>query len=226
MQSYHFVWLFLAGLVLSVLATACGGGTDDADVLPIRIAAADVEMNPAVTSVMIAAPADGLHTDTTVQFTLRSDGYFSQNPDGHIPLVTRQDMALMGKAIRGQGMLFGNVSGAPDGNPLHPSVQVETWFNGTAPGQYLLAGGGMPPVLADGVDYYVTLRTHVGTNRSDQFIQIQVSADGVAWDSGEIHDPNTIFDATKNGIWIGHVFQNTSAAPWTVKVSGIVVTLS
>ncbi|WP_027477904.1 hypothetical protein [Curvibacter gracilis] len=228
MQSYHFIWLSLIGLIFSALATACGGGsTDAATTYPARIALPDVELNPSVESVVIAALPDGFHADTVIQLTLRSNGYFTQNPDAHAPLVTRQDLALNGKAIRGQGMLFGNVSQAPGGNPIHPSLQAETWCNGIGDGSFLLNGQSTPPVLSDGVDYQVTLHTHVGTDRSDQFIRFQIrGADGVSYESGEIHDPNTAFDATKNGIWIGHVFQNPLAAPWTLKVYGITVTLS
>jgi len=227
MQSYRLICSTLVALVLSVLATACGGGSSEAENTPIRISAADVELNSSVGSVVIASPPDGFHADTLVQFTLRSDGYFTQNPGAHAPLVTRQDLALSGKAIRGQGMLFGNVSLAPGGNPLHPSVQAETWCNGVGDGSYLLNGQGTPPVLSDGVDYQITLHTHVGADRSDQFIRFQIrGSDGVDYDSGAIHDPNIAFDATKNGVWIGHVFQNPMAAPWTLRVYGITVTLS
>jgi hypothetical protein len=162
---------------------------------------------------------------------MRSVGYFTENPTGHAAMVMRSSIPLFTTHVRGQGIVFGDVSGATNTipgnaatlpNPVKPSTQIEAWFGGMDTDNFLLAGETLPPQLVDNVPYDFIIQTHDTQDKSIQTIRYTVSIEGKqVYDSGVITDPNKYLDATLNDIYVGHVFDNPAAKPWTMTFTNI-----
>lgn len=216
-KTMRFICAGLAALACFVLIAACGGGGGG----PVYIIPPDTTLTPGTSFAVLTSPADGLHVDQSVSFRVRADGYFSQHAGsaGHFGIVTRADLAQRSAAILGHGVIFG------DAGDVSRSTQIESWANTATPPNYLFPQAGSP-VLLDGVDYDVVLTTHVSTDRSVQWVRYTLSAGGVLlWDSGQVPDPNHVFDPAKNGVWVGQVFANPLAGPWAVTFSKITIAL-
>jgi hypothetical protein len=182
---------------------------------------------------LYTAPS-GFHQRFYVVFNVLSNGYFAANPTGHFILVLRKsgdavwgaDGQIVSSNIRGQGVLFGNVSQAPNGCQVVPGTQLETLFKGlgTNPeGDLLLTPSTTPPPqMHDGVQYTVMLLSDISTDRKTQTLRYLLWAQGQEiYDSGYVNDPNTLFDASANDVWVGHVFDNPGT--WTVNISNVTV---
>jgi len=173
----------------------------------------------------------GFHERFYVVFDVLSNGYFSQNPYGHFILVLRKsgdavwgpDGQIVSSNIRGQGVLFGNVSLAENGCQVVPGSQIETLFKGLgpAPGDYLLTPSTTaPPQMQDGVKYSVMLLSDISADRSTQTIRYMLWSNNVQiYDSGYVNDPKKLFDASANDVWVGHVFDNPGT--WTVDITNV-----
>ena len=208
-----------------------GANSDNGDGLTYR--APDVTLNASTARVTLLDLPSNHHERITVDFNLKAnDGYFTAN--GHVAMVVRCDLSLINRAVRGHGMVFGDVAGAADiegipdyrPNPLVPSTQIETWlnYNDLMPNrnQYLLNGNPNPPILRDGVEYKVRIESFISKDRANQTIRYTVHTGGeLMYDSGVVIDPNRVFDASCNSLVIGHVF-GPSDPKWTVKVTDIV----
>lgn len=214
-----------AAALACVLVACCGGGGSDPG--PTVIRAPDAVLSADVPRVLVASIPDGFHPSTVVSFDVFSVGYFGSfaqaGQGGHFGLGVRTDLDRLPTAIFGHGVIFGNVSGAPGGNPVYPSSQLESWCNGLVPGDYLLTGPGTPPVLLDGVAYHVRLESD--TTGQTRTLRYAISSGGVLlYDSGPVADPNQAFDLTKNGVWVGHVFDGTGS--WAVTFSNITIEIN
>ncbi|WP_019573365.1 hypothetical protein [Curvibacter lanceolatus] len=165
---------------------------------------------------------DGYYEYLNLTFDFLSNGYFAANPTAHIFVCVRQDPALVGKQIRGQGIVLGNVSLAPGGTPFFPSTQIETWCNGIYPGSYLLSAPGAPPILEDGVIYTFQIFTHVTPDRSVQTIRYRVwQGSSMLYDSGNVTDPNQYFDPAHSGAYAGHVFDTSTDPGWGFTIDNV-----
>lgn len=210
---------------LCALVAGCGGGGDDQP-LPKVLTVPDVVLTEIDSRLAIADIPQGFQADQRISFTVTSEDYFSQNPDGHFAVITRADLSKWTTQVLGHGLAFGNLAQAPNGTPSNPGVQIESWCNGSTPGNYLLSAP-TAPVLRDGVPYQVQLDTHVSPDRSEQTVRYRLSVSGQqVYDSGLISDPNRGFDPSMNSVWIGHVFDNPNAGLWLIRLSNIKIELS
>ena len=214
-----------AAALACVLVACCGGGGGAPG--PTVIRAPDAVLSADVPRVVVASIADGLHPSTVVSFDVMSAGYFGAfsqaGQGGHLAFGTHADLDLLPTAIRGHGVIFGNVSSVTGGNPVYPSSQLESWSNGIGPDNYLLSGPGTPPVLSDGVTYHVRLSSQI--TGSERILRYAISKGGVLlFDTGPVSDPNRGFDLAKNGVWVGHAFDGPG--PWAVTFSNIIIELN
>ena len=248
---------FIAVSLLCASLTACGGGgggggggdpTGTVSAPTPTLAWNDVNALPNatlsndVTVVRIAKMDNVFHEYSELHFTFRSNGYFRENTNGHTAVVMRGDLTPESTRVLGAGMVFGNVSGAINvvglpttvPNPLFPSVQIETWFNGfdKVTGNYLLTPKSPPPIMKDDVNYDVIIRSHILQDKSLQTEEITISENGSQiWDSGVINDPNKYIVPTMNDVTVGHVFETLSCAkypnavpcskPWTIEFTKV-----
>jgi hypothetical protein len=172
----------------------------------------------------MSALADGYYEYLNVTFDFTSTGYFAANPTAHIFVCLRQDPALVGQKIRGQGIVLGNVSGAVNGNPFYPSTQIETWFNGVGQGDYLLSAPGAPPILQDGVTYTFQIYTHVSPDRSIQTIRYRVwKGTSMLYDSGKVTDPNQYFDPAHSAVYAAHVMDTSTDPGWSFSIDNVFI---
>jgi len=176
----------------------------------------------------------------TFQFTFKSSGYFANNTNGHFAVVLRcNNSAISSGYVQGQGIVIGNVSGAPypstlppgvpfAPNPSYPSSQIESFWAGLNPyyANTLLANtNGANPILADGIEYVFTITSKILEN-GKSYTGYKITQDGaLVYYQPPIYDYNIWYDATKTGIVIGHVFE-TSSSPWSVTISNKIVTWS
>ncbi len=191
----------------------------------------DVILENNISRVNVAEMDHEYHPSSELTFTFYSDGYFKENPTGHAALLMRSNIDIIATRLEGVGMVFGNVSLASNTipgnpatlpNPLAPSVQIETWFNGRDTDNFLLAPKNTPPILEDYVSYDMVIKSFIKEDKSVQTEQIFIYKDGVLiWDSGVVNDPNKYIVNTSNDIAVGHVFNNLDAKPWKIKFSNI-----
>ena len=184
----------------------------------------------------------------TFEFDFISNNYFAENVGGHFAVVLRNNpSAISSGYIQGQGIIIGNVSGAPTPttpalppgvpfapNPAYPSTQVESFWSGAA-----LDGGGSPyygntllantnganPVLQDGLTYRFSIVSEKRDSGSYTGYTI-TQGSTVVYDQPLIYDYNTFYDSSQTDILFGHVFETSGAPPWSVTISNKVVTWS
>jgi hypothetical protein len=166
-----------------------------------------------------------------VEFDIAFNDYFAANPTGHLALILRCDTDVIETYTRGQGMIFGNVSGAQEGASNYPTTQIETFFSGLgAPAgqRYLIPGseGRTDTPLLDGEQYKV-ICTAMQAHDGNSYIRYQLyrynntySAWDLERDTGDVRDDNTYADLTNSGIAIGHAF-NDDLVPWTVEITNM-----
>jgi len=163
---------------------------------------------------------------TNIQF----NGYFAANPDGHAAIALRQDPALVSTSVRGNGMVFGNLIGAPEGTKINPGAQIELWANTVNPQQNrLVPGAESPEVLADGPIYKLIIESSVANdgNRYARFALYKPTSRGhdCMVDTGDVLDTLVGSDFTKTGLLIGHVFGSGSSS-WSISFTESKVTWS
>lgn len=165
-------------------------------------------------------------------FDMTSNGYFSNNPSGHAAVLTRCQTSIVNTALRGQGMIFGNVAGNQSGGALHyPTSQIESWFNGYALGNYLppSSDGYTSKPMVDGVTYRVCITSKVSNTRTYvryRLYRQDTSSFGTTTyqlerDTGDVYDQTPFAERNHTGLVILHVFQNSSAPAWTMTFSNI-----
>lgn len=170
-----------------------------------------------------------------LQFDVMFNNYFTRNPTGHLALIMRCDTSTLGTAVRGQGMLFGNVSGATNGTDLVPSTQLETFFgstSGPSAGNFLFKnseGARSKGGLRDGVQFRVFVSA-TKTNSGSRHIRYSLwswNATYQNWvhevDTGDVLDHNTWADLTSYGLVFGHVFA-TAGQTWSIDFTNLKVT--
>lgn len=170
-----------------------------------------------------------------VQFDVKFNNYFTRNPGGHLAVVLRCDTSAIGTAVRGQGMLFGNVSGAPNGTDLIPSSLLETYFGSTsAPtgGNFLFQnseGARSKGGMRDNVQYRVIV-SGSKANNGQRYLRYALwswNATYQNWvhevDTGDVLDHNVWADLTSYGLVFGHVFA-TAGQTWSIDLTNIKVT--
>lgn len=217
-----------------IILSACTDNSSKTQYFPT----ATLDVNTPTQKVIIARLGNDFHEYQELHFTFRSNNYFSQNPkDAHAAVVMRGNASIIDTRIMGVGMVFGDVSRAGNpipGNPatqpnkLHPSVQIETWFNGLDSSNFLLTGLTdditPPPILKDNIDYKIIIQSYVTKNKDKQTIRIVVNENNaIIYDTGAVPDPNKYIDTSYNDIGVGHVFYNVDAGPWSIVFSDIIL---
>jgi len=182
-----------------------------------------------------AYPTGGFNVGTGIMetwFDLVSSGYFANNPNGHMAVVTRADTSVMTTAVYGQGMIFGNVNGNTSGGATHyPTTQIESWFNGFATGNYLppTSDGYTSKPLVDGVTYRACITSTVAPN-SKYYIRYRLwrltttyglTTYELERDTGDVYDPTNYISRETSGLYAGHVFANGSAPAWSLTFSNV-----
>lgn len=158
---------------------------------------------------------------------IRFNNYFAVNPNGHMAIVLRQDPAIT-NAVRGQGVAIGNVSGAPEGNPVAPGIQAEAWANIINPQENrLLPLTSAKKPIKDNVNYKLLVESSVAPdgNKYVRYALYEQVARGfdLVYDSGDALDTLAGADMTKTGLLIGHVF-GSGAGGWSIDFTDAKVT--
>lgn len=153
--------------------------------------------------------------------------YFSLNPNGHMAVILRQDPALSGVAVRGNGIAIGNLVGSTEGTQVNPGAQIEAWANTVNPQQNrLIPGADSKEALQDGVFYKLLVESSVGQDghkyaRMAIYKQTARGYDCVV-DTGDVLDTLVGSDFTKSGLAIGHVF-GANVAGWSIQFTNMKV---
>jgi len=223
-----------AALFVCSFLPACGGG-GTAGSITTKVPDTQITNDTPDGRLVLAQLPTGFHADTTVAITLTPHSYFGQNAlpgqGGHVALAVHADAALIGAVVRGHGVLVGCVSGAVNGNPVCPSSQIETWFNGqtlqvggqTYSGNYLFAAAEPVPQLVDEVPITLNFFSHLSPDCSTRAVRYLLWQGSTTYDSGTLNDPNTLFDCTKNAVTIGQVFPSAGAT-WSISLTNITIT--
>lgn len=190
----------------------------------------DFELTESIPRYIALSQPDKFYSNSILEYTMVSNGYFSASPGGHIAAVLRCDTGILNTAVRGQGLVMGNVRSAADPmnipdyapNQLAPSTQLESWLNGLAEDRshYLLNGDPNPPILRDLVQYRVRIQSYINYDRTNQTIRYTISdQNNLIYDSGTVVDPNRYFNPSRAGVAFGHVFSGSGS--WSVKFSDL-----
>ena len=172
----------------------------------------------------------------TVDFEFVSNNYFLHNPDGHVAIVTRCNMALIATQVSGQGAIMGNLAGnffEGDGALFTPTTIIETWdTTGTAGQRFLFpkTTGPRNALLLDGQRYRWIIET-TKANSGEKYIRYRLykyaGATKKGWDllvdTGDVLDHNAGADLTKDGLTFGHVLGNNFGT-WSINFSNVKVT--
>lgn len=154
------------------------------------------------------------------QLTL--NGFLAQNPGIHIFISLRQKASLVGTAITGHGVAFGQLSGF---TPYSPTPLVESFFQG---GNHVYPNSYSAPSkpIADGNTYRLIIESTVCIDgsryiryRMYRFIPGTLPVSSDYWDlhqdTGDVLDTTTTADMTAEGIAVGFVFAG-SGTTWSV----------
>ena len=215
-----------------------GGGGGSAPLGGITIPNFTIDQNTAKGRIeILGTNPKGWNLDAgrmDLQFDFYSADYFAKNPTGHLAIVLRCDMTTLGTAVRGQGMLFGNVSGAPNGSDLYPTPLLETWFGNTSnpAGNTIFRNSDGARALGgvkDNVQYRVQVtatKTAAGT-RHLRYSLWSWNATYQYWvhevDTGDVLDANVWADLTSHGLVFGHVFASAGQT-WQLNFTNVKVT--
>ena len=224
-----------AALLICFLLPGCGGGGGGSSTILTTVPDTQLTSSTPDGRLVLAQLPDGFHGDTTVTLTATPHAYFGQNSlpgqGGHFALVVHGDAVQIGQAVRGHGLVLGCVAGAVNGNPVCPSSQLETWFNGqalTLNGQtftdnLLLTAAQPVPLLIDEVPITVSFYSHLSPDCSTRTVRYLLWQGSTVYDSGVLNDPNTLFDCTKNAVILGDVFA-AAGAVWSIDLTNITIT--
>lgn len=231
-NKYRRLFLAISVMAMTMPIVGCGGSSDESEPNNLLVHRFnDVLLSNDLPRAIVARMDKNYHEVTEISFRFYSKGYFSDNPNAHAALVMRGNADTIQTKVEGVGMVFGNVSKAPNTipgnpstlpNPLSPSVQIETWFNGRDTDNFLLAPKNEAPILEDYAYYDMKIRSQIKEDKSIQTVQILIKKDGkLIWDSGVVDDPNKYIVSTYNDIVVGHVFNDLEEKKWLLLFSNI-----
>ncbi|MEO8672424.1 MAG: hypothetical protein ABI411_13995 [Tahibacter sp.] len=151
-----------------------------------------------------------------MRFGFRSGGFFTAEPDAHLAIGVagrwRKDnpsTPSFDGCLMGRGIIIGNVSGAPQGCPQAPVVQIESFRRD---GNALFATT-CSPRLQDDVDYEITLWADV--HGAIGYRVCNASKEPLA--ECRVNDHGANIPAGLGGWWITHVFSDSHPdADWTL----------
>jgi hypothetical protein len=150
----------------------------------------------------------------TLQFDVKSTGYYAQNPGSHWAVITRADnhrnAADGNQGIWGAGLACGRLFYGPD-----PRCLLESWY-ADKPDDHWLYDKTLGPVLTDSVAYSVTVESRV----NDDGTRALRYAIADVYDSGFIVDANNDYDPAMTGLAVGYVF-DTAGATWRLDFSNV-----
>lgn len=158
----------------------------------------------------------------SLEFT--ASNYFTTQAASHTAIVLRQDMALAGLQVRGQGAIFGALLSHP------AAFYPESWFNGVGTGNRVFFEHGTSSafVVEDGKRYRMWIESLVAAD-AQRYLRYAVWKYNTAtaqWDlgldSGHVLDTNEVFDPTKTGLIIGQVFADTGVT-WSIAFEDVQV---
>lgn len=164
----------------------------------------------------------GAH-EQVLRLRFRSQGFFSAEPGAHFALgVTGEwrkadpNAASWNGRLAGRGAILGNVSGAPNGCPEAPVLQLESF---RTHGNFLFAGSGSPPLLEEAW-YMLALRA----TRDGELGYVLSDADGVALHEALAQDQTSDVPQDLGGWWVTHVFSDANpGVPWAFDLADIAV---
>jgi len=192
------------GVIVSASASAAGGGLVGADTLGLP-----------------DAPAPAGMQAHTMRLRFRSNGFFNDEPAAHFALgltgawrKADPDAASWNGLLVGRGIIIGNVSGAPNGCPRWPVVQVES-FRTRGNALYFDSGS---VILEDDIWYGLEL-----TARLDGHIAyvLRDDADQLLSQAHVVDDTRDV-PSDLGGWWITHVFAGSSAhAEWSFDIADL-----
>lgn len=151
---------------------------------------------------------------------LRSRGWFTRNPGGHCALAIRAAVTLPPDrpapgSLEGLGLAIGNVSEAPNGCPLPPAAQVESFWYG---GNRLVPGAWSAPLAEDrwyAFEWSVDASSRLRARITDV-------ADGMPLAELDYADPDAARrPANLAGWFLTAAFAESSDGDWTLDVAGL-----
>lgn len=173
------------------------------------------------------------------KFTCNS--YFAANPSAHFVVGLRVDTAVIAVQPRFHGIACGNLSGAAEGCPHWPAMQIESRATGLDPGgalRMLVPNAWSPQsrTILDGIEYDLLIQSKLvaSDRRTVRFVlsvhNAAVSAAGdkvydILVDTGDVLDPNTYLDMTQQGLVFASVFED-NLVPWSIDWGDMTVTWS
>jgi len=165
------------------------------------------------------APA-GMHAHT-MRLRFRSNGFFAAEPAAHFALgltgawrKADPDAAAWNGLLAGRGVILGNVSGAPNGCPRWPVVQIES-FRTHGNALYFDSGS---IVLQDETWYDLELTAHLD-GRIDYVLG---DAAGHRLSQARVVDDTDDVPSGLGGWWITHVFAGSDAhAAWSMDIADL-----
>lgn len=169
------------------------------------------------------APAPKAVREQILQFRFRSQGFFNAEPGAHFALgVTGEwrkadpNAPTWNGRLAGRGAILGNVSGAPDGCPEAPVLQLESFRRD---GNRLFAGSGSPKLL-EGTWYALEL----GATLDGEIRYVLRDASGALLHQAHVPDDSLDVPRGLGGWWITHVFSDTNpGVDWAFDVAAIEV---
>jgi hypothetical protein len=164
-----------------------------------------------------------------MKFKFYSDGYFANNPGGHIAIGLRgialrdEDVGAANAGANGRGMIFGHIESSFSYNKSNPAcvdrmVEVETWYR-TAYNEKRANDSGniIPSTCSDTIfeDYkWYSAELEVTTT---QYIIVKIyNSDNQLIYKTYYNDQPNYLDPNLTGWFIGHVFQSAGKT-WSVR---------
>ncbi len=153
----------------------------------------------------------------------RSQGFFTAEPGAHFALgVTGEwrkadpNAPAWNGRLAGRGAILGNVSGAPDGCPEAPVLQLESFRRN---GNRLFAGSGSPRLQEDTWYALELAATLDGGIR----YALRVAGEALLHETS-VHDDTSDIPTNLGGWWITHVFSDAHPdTPWAFDFADITV---
>lgn len=235
----HAARIFLAALYLALLpclVAASGPTVPQAGLGGVYLGDLTFTADTPDRAIYPETGAQGWHAGPgtqSIDFLVAFDNYFAANPGAHFVVMgrARTDAHTFATANwRGQGVLFGNVTGAMEAPPHAPVALIETWGKGALPAhaRYLFPAS-MSPKLQDTL-YRVSLQTTLSAaglryiRYTIHRMNWAVAAFDLVMDTGDVQDNNWTPDLMQQqGLILAHV-AGSNLAPWQVRIMQLRVT--
>ena len=170
----------------------------------------------------------------TVDFDIVFEGFFAANPNGHVGLMLRANMArIPAGPYQGHGAVFGTILPTSDNEAPDPAITrglIETWgASDVQPGARFLFPRSASPLLHDHVLYRVSVQSTMLSN-GRRYLRyslhnaiIHKGAYDPLFDSGDVYDNNVHFDMSSESLVVFDASSEHLSA-YNLRVTDLTVT--